>query len=121
VSASKERRTDPQTEVTADELFEDLSGFDEIAIKKAFGDDIAKLRKEPFMFMRALVFIDQRRRLGLKHEAAHNAALTLTVRQLNDYFSDDEPDEIDPEDPVTERGKGESKPGTAPAFLPGSA
>ncbi|HET6874652.1 MAG TPA: hypothetical protein VFH70_07730 [Acidimicrobiales bacterium] len=99
----------PQTEITAEELFEDLTGFDEIAIGRAFGEDIAKLRKQPFMFIRALVFIDQRRRLGLKDKAAHEAAMRLRVADLNTYFdSDDEPEEVTPDEPVTARGKDES-------------
>ena len=113
--SKRERTAPPQTEVTVDEVFEDLSGFDEIAIKKAFGDDVAKLRKEPFMFIRALVFIDQRRRLALKDKAAFEAAMRLTVRQLNDYFDDDdEPDEVDDDDPVTAKGKGGNGPESGP-------
>jgi len=114
--------TEPQTEYTATEIFEDLSGFDEIAIRQKFGEDVTKLRKQPFMFMRSLAFIDQRRRLGLNDKNAYEAVMRMPVSELQDYFpDDDEPDEIDPDEPVTDKGKDESGRETTPDFLPDSA
>lgn len=89
---------------TANEAFELLTGWDEIAIKKTWGAEITDLRESPFTFMRALVFVDARR-AGAKDPEAKEAALTLTVRELSDYFADDE-DEPMPDEPTTEPGKG---------------
>lgn len=73
----------------ADDFFMSLNGFDEIAIAKEFKADLNKLREQPFMFLRALVFVDKRR-AGLKDSEAYKAAMEATVGQLNGYF--DEPD-----------------------------
>jgi hypothetical protein len=94
---------------TPDEMFESLTGFDEIAISKHFDADVSVLRDRPFTFMRALVFIDQRR-TGLSDPEAKEAALGLTLREVDDYFAEDQ-DEPNPEDPITPEGKGDSPPG----------
>lgn len=89
--------------MSADDFFGTLNGFDEIAIARAFDAEIDTLRKRPFTFLRALVFIDQRRR-GKTDAEAKTAALEVTMSDLGDYFPDPEP-EIDPDDPVTDAGK----------------
>lgn len=89
-------------DLTPEEMFESFTGFDEIAVAKAFDADVTALRKKPLTFMRALVFVDQRR-AGLNDQEAHHAALSLTLRQVDDYFTEDT--EPMPEDPVTVEGK----------------
>jgi hypothetical protein len=92
--------------VPADELFESITGFDEIAISKAFGLEIHQVQEKPFMFMRALVFVNERRR-GANDLTAHSTAMNMTMAALTDYFAEPE-EELDPNDPDTESGKGDS-------------
>lgn len=93
------------TDLTADEFFDSLTGYDEIAIGKAFGD-LESLREKPFTFLRALVFVDLKRQ-GNRDPEAKQAALELTIGALGEYFADDEP-EVDPDDPDSESGKDDS-------------
>lgn len=92
-------------EMTAEDFFRTINGFDEIAIARTWGADIADLRKKPFTFMRALVFVDFRRQ-GRNDNEAHQDALSLTVGELEDYFAEDAP-ELDPDEPETDQGKGD--------------
>lgn len=90
--------------MSAGEMAESLNGFDEIAITKSFGISIGEIRKqEALTFLRALVFVDQRRK-GLKDPEAYEFAMLLTVGKLPHYFAD-EADEPMPEEPVTDEGK----------------
>lgn len=98
----------PQTNLTPDEMVHSLNGYDEIAIGKHFDAEIMALKKRPLTFLRALVFIDQRRK-GLTDPEAKDAALLLTLSEVHDYFAEDEA-EPNPEEPVTEEGKGGSPP-----------
>ncbi|GAA1977495.1 hypothetical protein GCM10009798_43390 [Nocardioides panacihumi] len=72
-------------DMTADDFFESLTGFDEIAIKQHFGASVSNLKDEPMDFMRALVFVAERRE-GKTDIQAKDAALTLTVREVLAYF-----------------------------------
>lgn len=90
-------------ELPGEDFFLTLNGFDEIAIVKQFGADVNQLRNEPFRFLRALVFVDQRRR-DLKDTEAFRYAQERTIAQLGAYFPDATP-ELDPDDPDTEAGK----------------
>ncbi len=84
-------------DVSAGTLFLTLTGFDEIAISRAFGSPIEELRPRPFMFLRACAFVHQRRG-GAKDAVAHKTVMDLSVQALGDYFPDD-PDELDDDDP----------------------
>lgn len=92
--------------LTYNEHLELLTGFDEIAIEKWFGEDIDSLRFT--MKCRALLFT-RNTRLGQQPKDAHKAAMSLTLKQVGDAFADDE-DEPLPEEPVTETGKDASLP-----------
>lgn len=94
----------PQTDVPVEDFLKSLNGFDEIAIARAFdGADVsAGLAKRPSTLLRALVFVDQRRK-GMRDPEAHQAALALTLDELEAYFPDD--DEVMPEEPVTVQGE----------------
>jgi hypothetical protein len=83
-------------DLTAEDMFQSLTGFDEIAIAQQFGEDLAQLRKRPFMFMRTLVFTDLRRH-GTRDPEARQSALELTMGELEHYFAEDDPAEL-PED-----------------------
>lgn len=90
-------------EMTAEDFFRSLNGFDEIAIAKAFGTDIYVLRDKPLTFLRALVFVDYRRQQHKDGEAV-TFAMERTVGDLEEYFSEEE-QELDPGDPETDQGK----------------
>lgn len=101
----------PATELTADEAFDSLTGFDEIAITKAFGKAITAMsgdRSEAFTWLRALVFVLGRRN-GAKDAEAYAAAMALPLRELNTYFTP-EPADVDPDDPDSESGKDDGAP-----------
>lgn len=94
----------PAGEITGGDMFLTLTGFDEIAVAKAFGSDIAELREAPMRFLRALAFVHQRR-AGAKDGEAFKTAMTMTIAEVGNYFADDEPDPIDPDDPESDEGK----------------
>lgn len=94
--------------ISAEEMIDSLTGFDEIAIKKAFGAEWGQLvESSPVTFTRSLIFI-QKRREGLLDAVAKDAALSLTLGEVNAVFAEDEP-EVMPEDPETEAGKDDSQ------------
>lgn len=90
--------------MSANALTETLNGFDEVAISKAFGQDISDLRTKPLLFLRALIFIEQKRS-GAKDAVAYKAAMEVRTVDLDHYFPDDPEDgNPDPEDPVSAEG-----------------
>ena len=106
-------------EMTADEFFESLNGFDEIAISKHFGaKPIALSDTDPMAFARSLVFIAERR-AGKVDADAKQAAMLATVEDVNGYFRED--DETDENNPSTPAGKDDASPATSPTISPGSA
>lgn len=93
-----------QAKPTADDVMESLTGFDEIAIEQAFGDDISRIAVTSVgKFGRALGFVLLRRG-GLKDSEAKKQILGLTRAELDDMFADAEGDEL----PGSESGKDES-------------
>lgn len=83
------------TDLTANGMFESLNGFDEIAIKKEFRFDVYTLAKEDkAAFMRALIFVDQRRD-GLKDSEAYKAAMDLPQSRAVEYFASEPEGEAD--------------------------
>ena len=96
----------PHTDISGGDMFLSLTGFDEIAVAKAFGTDIADLRETPMRFLRALAFVHQRR-CGLKDAEAYKAAMSMTIQEAGEYFADDEDEaaDIDPDDPMSVEGK----------------
>jgi hypothetical protein len=99
-----EKNTQPtaehQADVTADEMFDALTGFEEIAIAKSFGKNVETLAKsDQLQLGRALIFAHLRRG-GAKDVEAYKQAQGMSTRQARDYFQ--------PGEPVTESGKGNS-------------
>lgn len=89
--------------ITTDEVLESLTGFDEVAIGKWFEDIGSLVESGGSMLGRSLVFV-MKRREGATDVDAHNAAMSLTLRELNDYFADeedesgkDEPQPVEPQ------------------------
>lgn len=79
---------------TTDEVLESLTGYDELAIEKAFGTDVESLMRsgKGLTYLRSLVFA-QELHGGAKHDEAKKRALSLSVKELNARFS--EPDDDD--------------------------
>jgi hypothetical protein len=115
----RERKHPAVVDETADDFFETLNGFDEIAIKKAFGKPPIELSDDDKMaFGRSLIFVAERR-AGKTDTEALKAARTYTFGEVTDYFADDV--EPMPEEPVTEQGKGAGEPETQTSSSPPSA
>lgn len=90
---------------SSDEVMESLTGYDELAIEKAFGDEVESLIRKGrgLTYLRALVFA-QELHGGAKHDEAKKTALTMTVKELNGRFREENEDG-DPELPGSESGK----------------
>lgn len=96
-------------DVTVEDFLDSLTGFDEIAIEKAFGGEVIDMmQKTPSKALRSLVFI-QRRREGMKDADARTSALEMRLGDVQAFFPDD--DEVTPDEPATDAGKGDSRPG----------
>lgn len=96
--------TPAATDITVEEMLNSLTGFDEIAVSKAFGLDVFTLLDTTTITGgRALVFVHKRRQ-GMSDTEAKAAALSMTVRETDAYFAA-EPTEIDAEAPETDAGK----------------
>jgi hypothetical protein len=67
-----------------------LTGFDEIAIAVRFGQKIGELREDAVTAGRAMAFV-HKRRLGAKDGEAYEAAMTLTMQEVVDYFAPEPP------------------------------
>ena len=73
---------------TAEEIFDSLTGFDEIAIAQHFGRTVGEMaEKDQSMFGRSLIFVVKRRE-GVNDDDARNAALGLTMKEYVAYFAD---------------------------------
>ncbi|HEY1178609.1 MAG TPA: hypothetical protein VGF17_20840 [Phytomonospora sp.] len=90
---------------TYTESVEALTGFDEIAIAKKFGAQFDDLQGS--MNLRALVFIEQRR-AGVDEKAAYDGVMSLPLRDVKDHFSAETDNEVDPDEPETAMGEGDS-------------
>lgn len=73
------------------ELSETLNGYDQIAIRSRFHERFDQLAEDPIMFARAMYFIHLRRenfKAEGKHKdgEAHEAAMTLPMKDINELF-----------------------------------
>jgi hypothetical protein len=101
-----ERRSEPIAAEPPSEFLMGLNGFDEIAVAARFGDKIATLRNDPIALGRALAFVHYRRH-GLNDADAHEAALTLSIRAVVEFFPPEaEPEPVD--DPASAEGNAQS-------------
>jgi hypothetical protein len=89
-----------QTDKTAEEVLDSLTGFDEMAIKQHFGQTVAGLTKDETMLGRALVFV-LKRRDGLVDDDARNAALEMSLKGVTSYFAEDS-EESGKDEPASE-------------------
>lgn len=96
----------PDARPTMEEMAESLTGYEEIAIAKAFKiPDYTDL--PPTMLGRAMVFALLRRR-EVADGDAYQQVMAMTLRNVRDQFAEDQ-EEV-PEDPETESGKEGSAP-----------
>ncbi len=79
---------------TSDEVLDTLTGYDELAIEKAFGTHIEALIRggQGLRYLRALVFAQELHN-GAKHDEAKRTAMELTGKQLGERFRDEDPDD----------------------------
>lgn len=103
------------TTLTAEEVLESLTGHDEMAIAQHFGRTVSQFAEgnDQSGVARALIFVLKRREEGVSDDAARNAALDMTLKQVLGYFADDA--EVD-----SEAGKGEPPSEQPPASAPSS-
>src|SRR5690606_35396480 len=98
-------------QVTLEAMIDSLTGFEESAIGKAFDVEFGELftdENRGNVMQRALVFVAHTRQ-GLDDKQAKEAALAMTLGEVNRFFLDDV--EPNPADPITEQGKGGSASG----------
>jgi hypothetical protein len=77
---------------TAQQVYDSANGFDDIAVKKAFGASLLSLKDDAMTFGRALAFIVAKRD-GLNDMQAKQTVLGLSNAALSDYFAVGESDE----------------------------
>lgn len=92
--------TGPVCDLTPSEMFDTLTGFDEIAVQKMFGrpiTDYGRKGRSPngSTLVRALVFVHRRRAQDEKDPVAFNAAMSLTMGEVQSYFAPEPDDEAD--------------------------
>jgi hypothetical protein len=91
-------------QISATDMVESITGFEEIAIEKHFGLDVYQDGEDkPIKVMRALAFL-LRTREGLDAKTAKEQVMAMPMGAVQDLFAD-ELEELDPEDPMTESGK----------------
>ena len=97
------------TQISASEMVQSLTGFEEIAIEKHMGiDPYADGETKPLKVLRALLFV-QATREGMTAPAAREHAMGLAMGAVQDRFvEEEEPEDLDPDEPETEAGKDDS-------------
>lgn len=93
--------TTTKTDITTSELIQSLTGYEEDAIRDAFGKDFEDL--DGAAFIRSMIFIDQKRREGVKPTAALRTAKGLKRSEVMAYFPP-AVEEAMPDEPTTESG-----------------
>jgi hypothetical protein len=93
---------EPDDRMTASEFLDSLTGFDELAIAKAFGKPIEDMGGGVSMGGRALVFVVKRRD-GMKDAAAYEYAMNLPGSKIDDHFRPGDDEKL----PGSETGKGD--------------
>lgn len=109
-----------ETTETLEDAIESFTGFDEIAVEAAFGRNLVVMQQQQrgTDLQRAAVFV-LRRRAGDSDHAAKHHALSMTLRDLNGYFADED-DEVMPDEPTTPAGNGDSLDVSEPVSSPSS-
>lgn len=88
--------------LTAGEIVESLTGYEEDEIEKRFGADVnVLLATKPMRALRALIFTVLAR---TGEKTAYKDAMSMPAKDVSPWFAEDE-DEPMPEEPITESGK----------------
>lgn len=97
--------TSEEGKITAEEMMESLTGFDEIAISKSWGHEVLELAEHaPTTFTRSLVFVLMRR-AGMSDPEAKQAVMEMTLKDVQGHFAEPE-EEVMADEPSTAQGKG---------------
>lgn len=81
------RHSAPVCQIPPGEFLMSLNGFDEIAIASHYGQKIGDMREADVITTgRALAFVHMRRQ-GQRDKEAHEASMTLTMREVVEYFA----------------------------------
>jgi len=81
----------------ADEVSKSINGFDQIAVRQMFRERLDQLAGDAAMFMRALLFVVERRG-GANDADAFRAVMSLGLSDVYDRFADKEGPDVEPED-----------------------
>ena len=97
----------PTCELTGDEMFDSLTGFEEIAIAQAFRRTVGDLaQNDPLQLSRALVFAHMHRgRVGNDVELFKQVQ-NMGTKAVREYFA--QAVDVDPAAPESESGKDDS-------------
>lgn len=101
--------TTPTCDLTPSEMFDSLTGFEEIAVAKMFGRPITDYGRggrtpNPFMLVRALIAVHHKRVNEVKDAAAYAYAMGMTAGETQHYF-EPEPDDEPQAEPAPEGGE----------------
>ena len=113
-----------QAKLTAQEVTESLTGWDEIAIEDAFGRTLEEMADEEghrqIMLMRALGAVVVARSKNLEagsfpkaFKDAYREVMGMRQSQVTGLFAE-EPDDVMPDEPDSESGKDDSVPMSEP-------
>ena len=87
-----------------DGLSRSLSGFDQIAIRQTFRERLDQLAADGTMFMRALLFVLERRE-GMADPDAFRLVMNLPLEDVVSRFKGDGDGEPEDEDAIAERDR----------------
>lgn len=77
-----------QIDQTAEQVFDSVTGFDEIAIAQKFGLTVMELaEKDGSMFVRSMIFIAKRRD-GATDDEAWQAAMGMSTKDYTTFFAE---------------------------------
>ena len=79
------------TKPTPDAVYNSLNYFDELAVKRCFGEEPLALKKQPGAFMRSLVFSLLRKEQGLKDKDAQDRVFNMANSDVYDHFHIEKP------------------------------
>lgn len=104
------------TQHSITELVSSLTGYEDQAIEDRFGRTIAQLLDaNAIKACRALLFVEAKRR-GVRDGDAYKQVMGMTISEVDSSFKDEaeDADDLNPDEPYTEQGKGDSTSDAGP-------
>jgi len=90
---TKPQKVEHQCDLTPGQFYDTVTGEERGLVKRAFREPLAQFAKDDKeTFVEALVFLDLHRRREPDPKARAHA---MTIKELQDYFADDEDEEAD--------------------------